>query len=94
MNLFGLIFAREEYKPLKDSTLNHEAIHTAQMKELLYIPFYVLYGLEYIKNLFIYNPDKAYRNISFEREAYANENDFDYLNNRKHYAQWRQTSNQ
>lgn len=61
------------------------------MKELLYIPFYILYGLEYLKNLWKYTPHKAYLNISFEREAYANENNFEYLKTRKHYAQWRQT---
>lgn len=90
MNLFGLIFARKEYKPLKNSTLNHEAIHTAQMKELLYIPFYIIYGLEYLYNLILCgNAKQAYRNIDFEVEAYAHEYDLNYLNNRKHYAQWR-----
>ena len=28
----------------------------------------------------------AYKNISFEREAYQNQNDLDYLSNRKHYS--------
>ena len=27
----------------------------------------------------------AYKNISFEREAYQNQGDLDYLSNRKHY---------
>ena len=33
INLFGIVFARKEYKELSRRTLNHEAIHTAQMKE-------------------------------------------------------------
>ena len=28
----------------------------------------------------------AYKNISFEREAYQNQDDLDYLSNRKHYS--------
>jgi len=51
------------------------------MKELLYIPFYIIYIIEAIF--------KKYRNISFEKEAYANQEDFEYLKNRKHYAMWR-----
>ncbi|KKB59919.1 hypothetical protein HMPREF1535_00191 [Parabacteroides goldsteinii DSM 19448 = WAL 12034] len=39
MNLFGIIFARNEYKPLARRIQNHEAIHTVQMKEMLYIFF-------------------------------------------------------
>ena len=90
MNIFGAIFARKEYGYLDDITLNHEAIHTAQMKELLYVLFYVLYGIEYILKLIRYgNGYKAYKNLSFEREAYGHERDLKYLQNRKHYAQWK-----
>jgi len=32
------------------------------------------------------NRKKAYRNISFEREAYANESNPDYLTNRKFFS--------
>ena len=92
MNLFGMIFARKKFKPLDEVTLNHEAIHTAQMKELLYIPFYILYSLEYIINLIKYpRPRDAYRNIRFEKEAYEHEADLEYLKNRKHYAEFRNT---
>ena len=88
INLFGIIFAR---RILTDVEINHEKIHTAQMKELLYIGFYLWYILEYIFNIFKYkgNLDKAYMNISFEKEAYFHQKDLDYLENRKHYVQWR-----
>ena len=36
INLFGVVFARKEYEPLRSSTIQHEGIHTAQMKELGY----------------------------------------------------------
>ena len=38
INLFGIVFARKSARPLSDKNKNHEAIHTAQMKELLYVP--------------------------------------------------------
>ena len=38
MNLFGLCFVRKGMK-MSEKDINHESIHTAQMKELLYIPF-------------------------------------------------------
>ena len=78
INLFGFLFARSK---MKERDINHEAIHTAQMKELLYIPFYIIYGIEAIF--------KKYKNVSFEKEAYANQEDFEYLKNRRHYAMWR-----
>ena len=90
MNLFGILFARKNAK-LSDSTLNHESIHTAQMKELLYVPFYLLYGAEWLVR-FIKNGFKghtAYRNLSFEKEAYNNEHDLNYLKTRQHYAEWK-----
>lgn len=93
INIFGILFVREEYwksrnDNAKKTTLNHESIHTAQMKELLYVFFYIIYFFEWIVRLFI-NGKNAYDNISFEKEAYFNQNDLDYLKTRKHYAQWR-----
>lgn len=85
INLFGVIFARKEYKELSQRVLNHEAIHTAQMKELLYIGFYIWYLVEWLIKLCQYGR-KAYENISFEREAYAYQNDDTYLKRRKHFA--------
>jgi len=84
MNLFGLILARKEYEPLSEQTLRHEAIHTVQMKELLYVFFYVWYIVEWLIKLFKYGK-KAYQHIGFEREAYAYDRDKDYLKQRKHY---------
>lgn len=67
--------------------LNHERIHLKQQLELLVIPFYVLYMLEWIIRSVIYlNTYKAYKNISFEREAYGNEKNLDYTKNRRPFA--------
>ena len=95
INLFGIVFVRKstwENRSEADKavTLNHEAIHTAQMKELLFVFFYIIYFFEWLVRLFI-NGSKAYENISFEVEAYDNQACAEYLKHRKHYAQWRNT---
>lgn len=54
------------------------------MKEMLYIPFYLWYGVEWLIKLFY--KGNAYRNLSFEREAYDNQYNLDYLKTRKHYS--------
>lgn len=55
---------------------------------LLFVPlFFWWYGIEYLYRLCQYrNTKKAYRNISTEREAYANEKDLIYLTNRRRFA--------
>lgn len=63
--------------------INHEKIHLRQQLEMLIIPFYIWYGLEFLIRLLKYKDRyQAYRNISFEREAYQNEKDLDYLKRR------------
>ena len=63
--------------------MNHERIHLRQQLELLVLPFFVLYGLDYMVKLIRYrDKDVAYRNVVFEREAYQNENDLEYLKSR------------
>ncbi|MDH6355262.1 hypothetical protein M2132_001600 [Dysgonomonas sp. PH5-45] len=87
INIFGFIFARKEYGVLSAHIINHEAIHTAQMKELLYIFFYLWYTVEWTAKWIRYrNPDRAYMNISFEREAYANQYNLEYLQTRPRFA--------
>lgn len=83
INLFGLLFARKGTK-INNRIINHESIHTAQMKEMLFIPFYIWYVFEWLIRLF--KKGNAYRNISFEREAYDNQNNKNYLDKRKHYS--------
>lgn len=101
INLFGVLIVRRG-KRIRAHDLNHEEIHTAQMKELLYVPFYIWYLLEYFIRVCAYGlrflgrmvRDKkrkfrlslAYRKISFEREAYTNENDLKYLQTRERFS--------
>lgn len=85
INLFGILFVRKDAE-IDDVTITHEEIHTAQMKELLFIFFYLHYGIEFLLKMFMYpNFHRTYRAISFEREAYMFEEERDYLLWRKHY---------
>lgn len=67
-------------------TYTHESIHYAQERELWYIGFYILYALFFLWELRCFSWHHAYRNIAFEREAYAHQGDRDYLANRKKFA--------
>lgn len=82
--LFGTIFS---IRPLNTTELNHELIHAAQQKELLYIPFFIWYDIEWLVLFFKYrNWMLAYYHIRFEQEAYSHQCDLHYLKNRKHYS--------
>lgn len=84
INLFGVLFTKGR---LDADMIRHEKIHTAQMKELLFLPFYILYFFEWLVRLLQYGRStKAYYNISFEREAYRNMRNPDYLSCRKRFA--------
>ena len=65
--------------------VQHEQIHWRQQVEMLVIPFYIWYGIEYLVKLPRHR-SAAYYNISFEREAYTKETFFYYFTTRKPYA--------
>ena len=85
ITLWPFIFVRKDVK-FDDIDLNHEKIHLAQQIELLVIPFYIIYLIEWIVRLFM--KGNAYRSISFEKEAYTHQYELDYLNNRNLFAMW------
>lgn len=91
INLFGILFVRGKSGKISERCLRHEYIHTMQMREMLYVPFYLWYGIEYVIRFigwsFEKKPcDKPYDRMSFEREAYCNEHDVDYPKTRKHFS--------
>lgn len=87
INLLGVVFAKGD---CDDETLRHEAIHTAQMRELLYLFFYVAYVVEWVVRFAIlHDSRRAYYAVSFEREAYANQSDTGYLTRRRRFASFR-----
>ncbi len=83
MAIYPFIFIRKDwYKKVSadklHTTLRHEKIHFRQQLELLLMGFYLLYLIFWI----IY----GYKEIPFEREAYASAEDVDYLSKRKPFA--------
>lgn len=84
ITLYPFIFVSSVKQLSNKITINHEKIHLRQQLELLIIPFYFIYMFEYIIGLFVYgNRHDAYKQISSERESYTNDNNLNYLNDRK-----------
>lgn len=84
ITLWPFIFVRKTAN-MRPQDITHEEIHGEQQKELLVLPFYLWYlGELAIKS--IIKGKSAYRDISFEKEAYQNQADETYPKERKHYA--------
>lgn len=83
INILGVLFARPDAE-MDEQLLNHERIHTRQMVEMLVVVFYLWYFIEWLIRLTM--KGNAYRNISFEREAYTHERNLHYLEERKLFA--------
>jgi len=84
ITIWPFIFFKDEPDA---NTLNHERLHIMQQRELLVLPFYIMYAF-----FWIYNKTKgldnleAYLNIPFEKEAYENHGDISYLLNRSMFS--------
>jgi hypothetical protein len=78
---FG-VYIKKQY--LTDGvTVRHEFIHWRQQWEMALLPFYLWYGIEWsIRRIFGY----PYEEVSFEREAYDNDEKITYLDNRLPYS--------
>lgn len=76
---------------LPEETINHELIHCAQARELMWVFFYMIYVIEFIFRMFThgFRWKESYYDISFEREAYGHASDNSYLKTRKRFAQWK-----
>ncbi len=89
ITMFPLIILRKEMRGTAEAavTINHERIHVRQQLELLLVVFALWYLGSYlygrIRGLSRYD---AYRNIIFEREAFACMYDPDYLKKRRMFA--------
>ncbi|WP_109683226.1 hypothetical protein [Xanthomarina spongicola] len=87
ITIFPFVILRH-YSLKQDSVLiNHEKIHLKQQLELLVLPFFIIYSFEFLIRLFQYKSwNLAYKQISFEREAYVNEKDLNYLKSRSFWS--------
>ena len=87
ITIWPFIFVRNDDLKEVDDLINHEKIHLKQQLELLIVPFYLWYVIEYLMH-YIQCKDSimAYKSISFEKEANWNEDDFNYLDKRKYFS--------
>ncbi|REG98631.1 hypothetical protein [Flavobacterium aquicola] len=87
LTVFPFVIIKYRFDSENKVLVNHEKIHISQQLELLVLPFFLWYFVEYAVRLLQYrNANLAYRNISFEREAYSNELNLDYLKTRRIFS--------
>ncbi len=84
ITLWPFVFIRDEGN---DRTINHETIHIKQYNELFVVGFLALYAFDWLHGLLKYrDKEKAYFRIRFEQEAYDNDKNIHYLNDRERFA--------
>lgn len=82
--VFPFIILKENSLKSNSTLINHEKIHIRQQLELLWVIFFIWYGIEFLVRLIQFkNAYEAYQNISFEKEAYQNDTNLNYLKQRK-----------
>lgn len=87
MALWPFIILRERHMKSNEMLINHERIHHRQQLEMFLVPFYLVYSIHYLVNLYKYRSRRlAYLNVVFEVEAYDQEQNFRYLSERKRFA--------
>ncbi len=84
INVCGLLFVRGDAE-LDENTLNHERIHSAQMREMNYLFYYLWWVIEWLIRCTV-NPKTAHHAVCFEQEATECEVVADYLETREPYA--------
>jgi hypothetical protein len=86
--IWPFLFVKQDVDQLQSTgIINHELIHARQQLEMLWIFFFLWYGIEYLVRLLQKGRySSPYRALSLEREAYENENDPDYLERRKAFT--------
>lgn len=87
MTLWPFVLLKEDKLRQDLVLINHERIHLRQQIQMLILPFYLWYGIEYlIRWVKLRDRNRAYRTLAMEREAYAHENDPDYLKTFRFWA--------
>ncbi len=90
VTVFPFIFVRSK-EDVKPWIINHERIHIRQQLELLLVGAVILYIIEFLYALIILRLpwNEAYLWNSAEQESYRNQNNFDYLEHRKLFFQFK-----
>ncbi|GGI55721.1 hypothetical protein GCM10011444_00300 [Winogradskyella haliclonae] len=83
LTLFPFIFLKRKDLAQNRILIYHERIHLRQQLELLIVLFYLFYVIEFmIRYIKLKNWKRAYKSISFEKEAYKNEGNPKFLKER------------
>jgi hypothetical protein len=101
ISLFGFLLVRPKAR-VTTILLTHEEIHFCQQKETLFVFFFIIYAISWLINLPLCLLNKkrgqqrytkrmdvwqrTYRSIIFEREAYANQGNANYILSRRFFA--------
>ena len=89
LTLYPFVIVADSFAADDVVLINHERIHLRQQLELLVIPFYIWYLLAFAYGRIKFgNWYDSYRNICFEKEAYENENNLEYLETRLFWGFW------
>lgn len=87
ITIFPFVFLKKKIYKTDKILINHENIHLRQQLELGILFFFLWYLFEFIFRFIVTkNKQKAYRDLSFEREAYTFEKDLEYISKRKWYS--------
>jgi hypothetical protein len=89
VTVFPFIFVRSK-EELVPWLVNHEKIHIRQQMELLFIGAVLLHVVEVMYGFIVLRLSwyETYLYCSIEQEAYRNQNNPDYLKNRKVFSQF------
>jgi hypothetical protein len=83
MALFPFILLAKPELRHNPQLMRHERIHHRQQIELFILPFYIAYlGQYFYFRLKGYTHDRAYRALCFEREAFTQDTNPEYLRRR------------
>ncbi len=83
MAIWPFIILNDKKLKYDKIVLNHEKIHLKQQIEMLLVFFYIWYVIEFIVRLLVCRSwMNAYYTISFEKEAYENEQNLTYIRQR------------
>lgn len=91
MAVGGIFFLARSKEDLVPWLITHETIHLKQQRDLLVIGSLFLHIVETFIALTVYRLSwyESYLWCSHEQEAYRNQNDPDYLKNRKIFSQFK-----
>ena len=88
LTVWPFVFIRRDLADRYTPTVaRHESIHGRQQLEMLWLPFFLWYLVEWlIRLVLLRDPHLAYLSISFEQEAYDHQHDDTYLQTRRPFA--------